>query len=151
ILAAPVPGRLAGPTRLAVVGLFAAVLPLLPTLVSPESAPAEAGAAPAPVEPEPAPAEPTQFAGGAINLLAVNPGVFSVAFAPEGKSVAAGYGGARWIGGVEVFDVSTRRLRWRVPEPRGVASVAYTADGTALAWAGWPGLARLRDLRTLRD
>ena len=65
--------------------------------------------------------------------------VESVAFSPDGKTLAAGYGG--YVGGVVLWDVATRRRLAEDPLPvkeGGVRSVAFSPDGTTLT-AGYVG------------
>jgi WD40 repeat protein/beta-lactamase regulating signal transducer with metallopeptidase domain len=140
ILTADLPGRLAGPTRMALVALATAVLPLLPTLVQAEK-----------IEPKaPAVEEPRSFSMTAINLLSPPNEVFTVAFSRDGKRVAAGLGGYDRPGAVELFDVASRKLLWRAHEPRGVAALSFAPDGKRLAWSGWSGLAKVSDVDSPR-
>jgi WD40 repeat protein len=69
--------------------------------------------------------------------------VLSVAFSPDGKTLAAGYGDsgevlgvARRGGGVVLWDVATRKRLLEDPLPMkegGVHSVAFSCDGETLA------------------
>lgn len=147
ILTSEVPRRLTGSTRLALIGLAAAVLPLLPTLVQAKREPA---AAPPVAETAPD-VEPTTFAQSAVNLLAPLDDVYSVAFAADGKRVAAGVGERDRPGVVEIFDVGTRKSLWRKMEARGVASVAFSSDSKQLAWSGWFGQAVVSDSERYRE
>jgi WD40 repeat protein len=86
--------------------------------------------------------------------------VLAVTFSPDGKSLACGvgktlYGGrlASWaaardpFGEVQLWDVATGRLRARLRgHTRGVASLAFTADGKTLASVSWDHTAKLWDL-----
>lgn len=58
-----------------------------------------------------------------------------VAFAPDGKALAV----AGWVGKgkrIDLIDLATRKHRWRQEVPKGVAAMAWTADGTRLLAAG---------------
>ena len=63
-------------------------------------------------------------------------GVHSVAFSPDGKTLAAGYGVRGRGGGVVLWDVATRKrlLEDPLPVKEGyVNSVAFSPDGKTLA------------------
>ena len=72
-------------------------------------------------------------------------GVHSVAFSPDGKTIAAGYAGGDG-GGVVLWDVATRKRLLEDPLPvkeGGVHSVALSPDGKTLA-AGYGARRRRR-------
>ena len=59
----------------------------------------------------------------------------SVAFSPDGKTIAAGYSAARG-GGVVLWDVAARKRLVDEPLPvkeGGVKSVAFSPDGKTIA------------------
>ena len=63
-------------------------------------------------------------------------GVKSVAFSPDGKTVAAGYGGAGDVGGVVLWDVAARKRLVDVPlavNGVDVTSVAFSPDSKTIA------------------
>ena len=74
--------------------------------------------------------------------LAVKEGdVASVAFSPDGKTIAAGYRGIGVNGGVVLWDVAARKRLVDEPLPvkeGHVASVAFSPDGKTIA-AGYRG------------
>ena len=77
--------------------------------------------------------------------LAVKEGdVTSVAFSPDGKTLAAGYGGGVGVGGgVVLWDVAARKRLADDPLPvkeGDVTSVAFSPDGKTLA-AGYASAA----------
>jgi WD40 repeat protein len=68
--------------------------------------------------------------------------VRSVAFSPDGKTLAAGFGGIGVEGGVVHWDVAAQKRLVDGPLPvneRGVGSVAFSPEGKTLA-AGFAGL-----------
>ena len=83
-------------------------------------------------------------------ILADNTGtVFSVAFSPDGKTLAAG----DLDGTVRLWDVATRRqLGSPLTSPTGtVQSVAFSPDGKTLASGSADGTVRLWDVATRRQ
>ncbi len=62
-------------------------------------------------------------------------GVQSVAFSPDGKTIAAGYGGFGGGGGVVLWDVAARKRLAGDPLPgkEGVTGVAFSPDGKTIA------------------
>ena len=61
--------------------------------------------------------------------------VKSVAFSPDGKTIAAGYSGQRWQGGVVLWDVAAQTAGDEpLPVKEGkVRSVAFSPDGKTIA------------------
>ena len=75
--------------------------------------------------------------------------ITDVAFSPDGKTIAAGYGD-RYIkgGGVLLWDVATRRRLADDPLPvkeSYVSGVAFSRDGRTIVSGSWDGAVRLRD------
>ena len=71
--------------------------------------------------------------------------VFSVAFAPDGKTLA----GAAWDGSIRLWDVASRRELHQFPGHRGwVKVVAFSPDGASLASGGKDGHIRLWEAAT---
>ena len=67
--------------------------------------------------------------------------VHSVAFSPDGKTLAAGYGGVGGVGGVVLWDTARRERLQEKPlaVTEGIVqSVAFSPDGKTLA-AGYGG------------
>jgi tricorn protease-like protein len=82
--------------------------------------------------------------------------VWSVAFSPDGKTMAAGGGYANTPGEVGIWDLATKKPLHRFAEERGVGSVAFSPDGTLLASSTWKGSARtgyvrVRDWRAAKE
>jgi WD40 repeat protein len=67
--------------------------------------------------------------------------VNSVAFSPDGKTLASGSNDRS----VKLWDLPTRKLRNVLVHPGTVRAVAFSPDGKALAATGWPGSLRLWD------
>ncbi len=75
-------------------------------------------------------------------------GINSIAFSPDGKTLAYSYGNR---GGVILRDVATRTDAVLPPEHLDIVySVAFTPDGTKLATCGWDRRVGIWDRRTLR-
>jgi WD40 repeat protein len=72
---------------------------------------------------------------------------WSVCFAPDGKTVAAG----TWDGLVIVWDVATGRIRHQLTVSRGpTKSVVFSPDGKVLAAGGGDSVIRLWDLASAK-
>jgi WD40 repeat protein/beta-lactamase regulating signal transducer with metallopeptidase domain len=153
IMTRQTPHGLSAPARLVLLALFVAVAPLLPTLAAVDEKPAaEEQPAVKPVETEKvADHEPSRFDPLAINLTGGSDLIFSVAISPDGKYFATGTGNVNRPGEVEVYDLQTRKLEWRISEPRGIASVCFSHDSKRLGWSGFGGLFRVADLRTRKN
>jgi WD40 repeat protein/beta-lactamase regulating signal transducer with metallopeptidase domain len=159
IMVGGTPRRLSAPTRLAVLALSAAVLPLLPILTPalPELASSAAESdvkkkpAAEPEKPVEDGREPTDFERSAIDLVGGPDEVYSVALSPDGRYAAAGSGHVSRPGEVELYDVRSRKLLWKMHEARGVMSVHFAPDSKHLAWSGWDGIARVADVTTRKQ
>jgi WD40 repeat protein/serine/threonine protein kinase len=86
---------------------------------------------------------------GARQVLRGHSGqVLSLAFAPDGKTLAAG----DHYGTVTLWDVASRKERHSLPrQPDAMWSLAYSSDGRTLATAGYTGFVRLWDPRTGKE
>ena len=74
--------------------------------------------------------------------------VFSVAFSPDGKMVAAGRGDGR----IALWEVASYKRRATLRgHTEEVTSVAFSGDGKLLASRGAEGTVRLWDLRTGKE
>lgn len=99
---------------------------------------------------------PEQDAPAAAPLIAAPPAVavrtgkpndvWSAAISPDGKLAAAGTGWWTEPGEVGLWDLGSRKLLFQAFEKKGIASVAFSPDGTLLASAGWTGAVRLREV-----
>jgi WD40 repeat protein/beta-lactamase regulating signal transducer with metallopeptidase domain len=159
-----------GPTRLSPVawaGLltFAAIcLPLVPTVAqvrqSTESPVAEAIAAPveaiapvvaAEVQPQSASlaaATACQELAGIESLPHRGVGrrarhIWSLSFSPDGRKIAVGSGEWDLAGELHLLDVATGQVLARERVRQGVASVAFSPDGTLVASCSWHGHLRM--------
>jgi serine/threonine protein kinase len=76
---------------------------------------------------------------------ALDTGVWTLAFSPDGKRLATGGGGSSRPGQFQIWDVPAGKpLVTRRAQP-GVRAVAYSPDGQTLATGHWGGDIRLRD------
>jgi WD40 repeat protein len=72
----------------------------------------------------------------------------SVAFAPDGKTLAA----ADWRGNVRIWDLAGDRQLHRFEVPQGIGPcLAYSRDGKHLAWAGYGNTIHLWDPATGKE
>jgi WD40 repeat protein len=55
----------------------------------------------------------------------------AVAFSPDGKTLAAGCAAGK-VGELVLWDVTTRKVRWKVSQPEPVRALAWAPDGKAL-------------------
>jgi RNA polymerase sigma factor (sigma-70 family) len=77
------------------------------------------------------------------------PHVWTVAFSPDGKRIAAGTGGVLPTAGeLRVWDVASGALQFSLPCARSVRCVIFSPDGQRLATAEHDGAARVRDAAT---
>src|SRR5262249_36778682 len=112
------PKRLSGLGRAAVVAAAAALLPLLPTLARPEPTPEPEKSAATPEGAKGDVEEPTAFSPTPLNLLGGNSEVFSVAYSPDGRYLAAGGGYWDRPGFVQVWDLKARTRVFSFREER---------------------------------
>ena len=78
---------------------------------------------------------------GAADPLSVR----AVAFSPDGKLLAVAAGEPTQAGAVTLWEVATRKRRWRHVEEKGVPAVAFSPDGRTLAIGSFGRDARLLD------
>ncbi len=75
--------------------------------------------------------------------------VNSLAFSPDGKVLTAGIAPlASDVGGVLLWDVSTGKLKGKLPGASSATSVAFSADGSLIAAGGTDTTVRLWDAAT---
>jgi beta-lactamase regulating signal transducer with metallopeptidase domain len=115
-------------------------------------------------EPKPtAPPEPTVAANAAANVVTQEPIEFEtnsrgypvaqievrdLAFSPDGKLLAGGYGKWDTAGEVVVYEFATKRVLKKFPSAKGTASVAFSVDGKYLAASMWNNQLRVWDTAT---
>jgi eukaryotic-like serine/threonine-protein kinase len=79
-----------------------------------------------------------------LSVLGKGGGAWSVAFAPDGRSIAAGYGD----GVIRVWDAVTgKEVRRLLGHQRAVLGVSFSPDGVQLASAGADGTVRVWDVK----
>jgi RNA polymerase sigma factor (sigma-70 family) len=74
--------------------------------------------------------------------------VWSVAWSPDGRTLATGSGNADSAGTLALWDVPAGKARLALELPRGIRCVTFSPDGKRVAAAGWDNVARLFDVRT---
>jgi WD40 repeat protein len=79
------------------------------------------------------------------------PGVRAVAFAPDGKLLAATMGEPDQKGTVTLWELSTRKALWTHEEKTGIPAVAFAPDGQTLAIAVYDHNAKLLDVATGKE
>ena len=83
-------------------------------------------------------------ASGLTRIAGHSGWVLSVAFSPDGKSLASG----GWDSSARIFDLDTGREEWRFQARSLIEKVAFSADGTLVATRDTDGVARLHDRKT---
>ena len=63
--------------------------------------------------------------------------IWSLAFSPDGRKIAIGSGQWNAAGELHLLDIATGKLLGRDRVPNGVASVAFSPDGTLVASSSW--------------
>jgi serine/threonine protein kinase len=80
--------------------------------------------------------------------LLLDRAVWSVAFSPDGKTLAIGGGRERQTGKLGLWDLTTGKARAMLDAPLGVRSVAFSPDGKLLATGEFDHTVGLRDPAT---
>jgi RNA polymerase sigma factor (sigma-70 family) len=74
---------------------------------------------------------------------------WAVAFAPDGRTLAAVHGGES--GTLDLWDLVTKKSRASVKTAKGLRSVAFSPDGKLLATGGFDNTVQIRDPLTGRE
>jgi WD40 repeat protein/serine/threonine protein kinase len=90
----------------------------------------------------------TKLLGPYLGSVAMGSQVGSVAFAPDGKTLAIVQDHSK---SVRLWDVAARCERAALPHPSEVAGVTFSPDGKLLATGGSDGTVRLWDVATWRE
>jgi WD40 repeat protein/beta-lactamase regulating signal transducer with metallopeptidase domain len=150
IMAGKTPGRLSRAGLAALLAVCAA-LPLAPAPGAPEEKPAEpAKEARQPGADNPD-REPIQFDPDPTVFQPLDGRLWSLAFAPAGKTVASAGGEWDKPGELVLWDAASGKPRVRVREDKGLRWIAYSPDGKLLATATASSrdhTARIRDAAT---
>ncbi len=90
--------------------------------------------------------EPIEFEKKPKGYPTAELGVRDLAFSPDAKFLAAGYG--RWdtAGELVVYDFAGQKVLKKYPLPQGVSSVTFSPDGKYLAAAYWNNHIEIRDI-----
>jgi WD40 repeat protein len=75
-----------------------------------------------------------------------SPGVRSIAFSPDGTLLAITTGEPKQQGTVTLWEIATRKERWKHAETDGVPAVAFSPNGQTIAIAVYDGMAKLLDV-----
>jgi WD40 repeat protein len=125
------------PTARRALALLVAVVPLLPVLAFEQAG-------------DPA-AEPTEFSTSGVSLIPDVDDVYTVAFSPDGKRIAAGAGSPDRPGDLSLYSVASRKAEWTQSKPHGVASACFSRDGKRLGWIAFDGDGHVLDLGSRKD
>jgi WD40 repeat protein/beta-lactamase regulating signal transducer with metallopeptidase domain len=129
--------------QLGILLLGIGALPLLPTLVRSEKAAAPAAIA----EREEAKVEPPRTVRDyPIHLVGGNRDVFSLAVSRDGRFLASGSGLWDRPGELKLFSLQSRREVFTFHENQGLASVAFSFDGTRLVTGGYNQQVKVREV-----
>ena len=74
--------------------------------------------------------------------------IWSVAYSPNGRTLATGSGNRTEGGKLILWDVLTGKPRFILPQPREVRSLAFSPDGEKVAAGGWDNTVRIYETRT---
>ena len=74
--------------------------------------------------------------------------VRDLAFSPDGKLLAAGYGRWNTAGQIVVYDFAGRKVLKKYPVPQGVSSLTFNPDGQYLAATYWETQLEIRETKT---
>jgi WD40 repeat protein/beta-lactamase regulating signal transducer with metallopeptidase domain len=149
IMDGTIPKKLGLASRLSVLALAAALLPLWPTLAHSQKEPAPKQYVPpaADVAPEPT----TEYRNAAINLVGGNHEIFSLAVSPDNHLLASAGGYWDTPGELKLWNIATRQIVLDVREAQGVASVVFSPDGRRLATGGYDHRVKVREVADGRE